>query len=125
LDVDVEEFPFSDNYFDTVFAGEIIEQYNPDHFLAETYQVLKPKGIFVLTTLNLASIHNRIALLLGFQPFNVMVSLRNSVGHLGFSAGGAAIRFFTLRSLKELLMIHKFEVLEVKDSCAVLPENIY
>jgi len=128
LDVDVEKFPFSDNYFDAVFAGEIIEHlYNPDHLLAETYRVLKPKGIFVLSTPNLASIHNRIALLLGFQPFNVMVSLNNSVGHLGFSAGGAApdhIRFFTLRSLKKLLKLHKFEIMEVKGSCAMLPENM-
>jgi len=61
LRVSVEKFPFSDNYFDTVFAGEIIEHlYNPDHLLAETYRVLKPKGIFVLTPPNLASIHNRI-----------------------------------------------------------------
>ena len=120
--------PFSNNYFDAVFAGEIIEHlYNPDHLLAETYRVLKLKGIFVLTTPNLASIHNRLALLLVFQPFNVMVSLNNSVGHLGFSASGAApdhIRFFTLRSLKELLKLHKFEILEVKGSCAMLPEDM-
>ena len=30
----------------------------------------------------------------------------------------------TLRSLKELLKIHKFEILEVKGSCAMLPENM-
>jgi len=56
-----------------------------------------------------------------------MVSLNNSVEHLGFSASGAApdhIRFFTLRSLKELLKIHKFEIMEVKGSCAMLPENM-
>ena len=28
LDVNVEKFPFGDNYFDAIFASEIIEQYN-------------------------------------------------------------------------------------------------
>lgn len=125
LDVDEENFPFEDNYFDAVTALELIEHlFDPDHFLDEVYRVLKPGGLLFLSTPNLASIHNRIALLLGYQPFNVMVSLNKSVGHLGLSAGGAApdhIRFFTLRSLKELLMIHGFEILAVKGSCAQLP----
>jgi len=89
--------------------------------------VLKPEGIFVLSTPNLASIYNRVALLLGYQPFNVMVSLNNSTGHLCFSAGGAAsdhIRFFTLRSLKELLKIHNFKILAVKGSCVQLPKDM-
>jgi len=34
------------------------------------------------------------------------------------------VRVLTLRSLKELLKIHKFEILEVKGSCAMLPENM-
>jgi len=34
------------------------------------------------------------------------------------------VRVMTLRSLKELLKIHKFKILEVKGSCAMLPENM-
>ena len=128
LDIDEEDFPFEDNYFDAVSARELIEHlFDVDHFLDEVYRVLKPRTMFVSSTPNLGSIYNRIALLLGFQPYSVMVSLNNSVGHLGFSAGGAApdhIRFFTLRSLKELLKIHKFDILDVKGSCAMLPKNM-
>ena len=128
LDVDAEDFPFEDNFFDAVTALELIKHlFDPDHFLEEVYRVLKPEGIFVLSTPNLASFHNRIALLFGYQPPAIPVSLTNSVGHFVTNAKGAApdhIRFFTLRSLKELLKIHKFKILEVKGSCAMLPENM-
>jgi hypothetical protein len=92
---------------------EIFSQYRFDRILDEVYRVLKLGGLLFLSTPNLASIHNRIALLLGYQPFNVMVSLNKSVGHLRLSASGAApdnIRFFTLRSLKELLKVHGFKI---------------
>ena len=128
LDVDEEAFPFEDDFFDAVTALELIEHlFDPDRFLNEVYRVLKAKGIFVLSTPNLASIHNRVALLFGYQPYSILVSLKHSMGHLGASAGGAApdhIRFFTLRSLKELLKVHGFKILAVKGSCAQLPRNM-
>ena len=34
------------------------------------------------------------------------------------------VRVMTLRSLKESLKIHKFEIFEVKGSCAMLPEDM-
>ena len=40
LDVDEEDFPFEDNFFDAVSALELIEHlYDPDHFLDEVYRV--------------------------------------------------------------------------------------
>ena len=108
---------------------ELIEHlFDTDHFLDEVYRVLKPNGIFVLSTPNLASIHNRIALLLGYQPFPIGVSARMNIGRVYEPDEHAQsldhVRVMTLRSLKELLKIHKFEILEVKGSCAMLPENM-
>ena len=64
LDVDEEDFPFEDNYFDAITAFEIIEHlFDPDHFLEEVYRVLKPNGIFVLsdTKFGFHSQQNRFA----------------------------------------------------------------
>ena len=114
LDVDEEDFPFEENFFDAVTALELIEHlFDPDHFLEEVYRVLKPKGIFVLSTPNLASIHNRVALLFGYQPFPIGVSIRLNIGRAYEPDSEHAqsldhIRVFTLRSLKELLKIQNF-----------------
>jgi SAM-dependent methyltransferase len=128
VDIDKEKFPFHDNFFDAIYAGEIIEHlYDPDHFLLEVYRCLRPNGIFIISTPNLASFYNRFSLFFGYQPPSVLVSLNHSVGHYKFSAKGAApdhIRFFTLRSLKELLQIHRFTIRKIQGSIAVLPNNI-
>ena len=77
----------------------------------------------------MASIHNRIALLFGYQPFPIGVSARMNIGRVYEPDSEHAqsldhVRVMTLRSLKELLKIHKFEISEVKGSCVMLPENM-
>ena len=128
LDIDEDDFPFEEDYFDDIFAGEVIEHlFDPDHFLDEVYRVLKPQGIFVLSTPNLAAIHNRIALLFGYQPFPLGVSARMNIGRIYEPDSDQSldhVRVLTLRSLKEMLKIHKFKILDVKGSCAMLPENM-
>jgi len=127
LDIDTEDFPFEESYFDAVFAGEVIEHlYDPDHFLDEVYDALKSHGMFVLSTPNLASIYNRIALLFGYQPFPMGVSIRRNIGRMYEPEYGEQsldhIRVFTLRTLKEILRDY-FEILEVKGARAQLPKS--
>lgn len=124
--MDTEDFPFEDNLFDAVIALELIEHlYDPDHFLEEVYRVLKPSGYFILSTPNLASIHNRIALLFGFQPFSMNPSHRFRIGHItdtfrlhkynpdvGVKREFDHIRLFTYRALKDLLKRYGFKVIK-------------
>lgn len=132
IHADIEiDFPFQSNYFDAVYAGEIIEHvYDTDHVLEEIFRVLRAGGILVITTPNLASIHNRIALLMGFLPLPLAVSTKYNVGHIykgknqRFPQSADHLRVFTLRSLIELLTIHKFEILKVQGSSAILPKNM-
>ncbi len=115
LDVGREKFPFPDDFFDGIFCGEVIEHlYDPDHLLDEARRVLKGKGLFLLTTPNLASWYNRLFLLVGYQPLFTEVSLKHGVGHpFAFWVGAGHIRIFTLRALRELVLLHRLKVMRV------------
>ena len=73
LDVKVHDannkFPFKDNSFDVIIAGEIIEHTFDDvSFLDECYRILKKSGLLIVTTPNLISLKNRLLMLFGFNP---------------------------------------------------------
>jgi methionine biosynthesis protein MetW len=118
-DLNSESLPFEDDHFDAVFCGEIIEHLvNPDHLLDEVLRVLKSDGLFVLTTPNLGWWLNRLALLVGWQPFSTSVSSRYEVGRpkAFVSKYGCRdhLRIFTLGALRELCAKYEYDVVEVK-----------
>lgn len=114
IDVDEQDFPFENGYFDATFCGETIGHlFDPDHLLDELYRTLKPDGICVITTTNLAAWYDRLSLLLGFQPHWAGVSLRYAhVGKLKKMNSGDHIRHFTYRALRQLVVIHRFVILQ-------------
>lgn len=64
-DLNHEPLPFSENDFDLIFAGEVLEHLvDTETFLKEIYRCLKPGGHLLLTTPNLASFENRVRLFL-------------------------------------------------------------
>ena len=68
-DCNSEKLPFSDQSFDFIFAGEIIEHLiDTDGFIEEIYRCLVPGGKAIITTPNLASFENRMRLLFGVYP---------------------------------------------------------
>ncbi|MBN1761692.1 MAG: methyltransferase domain-containing protein [Methanomicrobia archaeon] len=126
LDVDEDDFPFEAEYFDAVFAGEVIEHvFDTDHFLDEVHRILKPDGTFVLTTPNLAAIHNRIALLFGYQPYPMKVSLNYALGHFIYPGWGASehVRVMTRKGLVELLRVHGFKIIRITASGMSFPKD--
>jgi SAM-dependent methyltransferase len=117
-DLNSEPLPFEDSFFDAIFAGEIIEHLiDPDHLLQEVHRTLTEDGLLVLSTPNLASWYNRIALLLGWQPLDSGTSFCHDVGRprfLRFDEGGTEhLRLYTLRALKELMLISGFKIVDV------------
>jgi SAM-dependent methyltransferase len=123
-----DRIPLSNESIDLVFAGEIIEHLvDPDKFLNECYRILRPGGYIIITTPNLASWFNRIALMLGYQPFLSDVSFQYP--HAGkmqhHCGGGDHLRVFTLRALKYILKMHEFTILKICGTCAEDPKIIF
>ncbi len=91
------------NSADLVIALEVIEHlFDTDQFLSEIHRVLKPKGVLILSTPNLASLPNRLRLLFGGYP-----------KYLEFSRAGAGhIHLYTPSTLKSQITNHKLQVVQ-------------
>jgi 2-polyprenyl-6-hydroxyphenyl methylase/3-demethylubiquinone-9 3-methyltransferase len=95
-----ENIPFSDKFFDVVWAGDVIEHIRfTDVFINEINRVLKPGGTFVLST----PAHNRIK--------NLIISLCNFESH--FNPEFPHLRFYTVNSLRRVLEKRGFRMQSV------------
>lgn len=67
LNIETENLPFQNNFFDLVIFSEILEHllHNPIPVLKELKRVLKNSGSLLITTPNVACLKNRLHLLLG------------------------------------------------------------
>lgn len=120
---DGTRMPIRSETFDTVVCFDTIEHMvEPDNLLGEIYRVLKEDGWFVVSTVNLSSIYNRVLLLLGFSPLGYSAS-RHRVGTpfpaIETDLGHKSV--FTYRGLRDLLKIHGFKVTESAGFCYYEP----
>lgn len=64
--------PFETSSFDAMFMGELIEHiFDTISLLEECHRILRPEGILVVTTPNLASAQDRMRFLFGLSPRQV------------------------------------------------------
>ena len=107
--------PFPSQSFEVVTANQVIEHVRrTDVLLREMRRVLKPDGLACISTNNLSSWHNVIALGLGMQPTPMHVSDEVIVGNplnpehrRGHrDLGRTHLRLFTGRALAELAGYH-------------------
>jgi SAM-dependent methyltransferase len=107
-----KHFPFPDNYFDFIFAGEIIEHiFDTRFFLKEIHRVLKPKGYLIITTPNLARLDDRVKFLLGKAPRQIAPLHPYLYLH---------IRPFTFNLLKTALEAYNFTNIVLRTNVIVL-----
>ncbi len=77
--LETDEFPFEDNSIDVVSANQILEHTKEIFWIFhKVTRTLKIGGHFVVAVPNLASLHNRLLLLLGKQP----ASVQNDSAHI-------------------------------------------
>jgi len=94
------EVPFPDKTYDMVWAGEVIEHIaHTDVFLNEINRVLKVGGHFMLTT----PLHNRLK--------GILIVLFKFEKH--FNPEFPHYRFYSRKSLKQVLTRRGFEIVEV------------
>lgn len=118
------KFPYKDNSFDYIIANQIIEHlYFTDRFMEELRRVLKPEGILILSTTNLASLHSRVLLFLGFMP-NCLHPSTHILGTLMKKKGNNPLyghkSVFTGKALKEFTKVHGFKVLKYETHSMLL-----
>ena len=118
VDLDNEDLPFPSDSFGLVLCAEVMEHvFDPGRLMSEIRRVLKPGGLAVVTTPNLASWYNRLAVLLGYQPWSHSASLEDLtagkfLGKNWADGGGGHLRTVTLAALRDLLRARGFS--EVK-----------
>ena len=119
--VDITKGVEESEKYDVILLLEVIEHVvDTDQVIRNVHQLLRPNGLLVLSTPNLASWYNRIFLLFGMQPHCTEVSFEkprfgNWLTQKLIGGGPAGhLRVFTLGALKAFLRYHHFDTLSVK-----------
>jgi 2-polyprenyl-3-methyl-5-hydroxy-6-metoxy-1,4-benzoquinol methylase len=103
---------FDDGSVDLVLMMEVIEHLvDPDAVITQVYRILRNGGLLLITTPNLSSLSNRLALLAGYLPLGLEVSTKRSFGRN--SKGGSVVghlRVFTFQALLEFVKYYGFRV---------------
>jgi ubiquinone/menaquinone biosynthesis C-methylase UbiE len=118
--------PFIDGAFDTIVSNQVLEHLTDvDLFISEMNRVLKPSGYAVISTENLSSWHNILALLFGLRPFSLHYSTVRDVGN-PFSPhqsermsdfaheGSPHVKVFAYYALASILQLHNFAIDTIK-----------
>lgn len=117
-------YPFEDNSFDVITSNRVIEHlFFPVRFMLEVHRILKPNGYAVISTENLASWDNILALILGYTPFSM--EFDNGVYKVGnplsphnceilADSYPPHVRIFTYAGLKELCELIGFHTEKIE-----------
>jgi SAM-dependent methyltransferase len=106
INIENEKYPFSDEYFDIILSGEVIEHLiEPDNYLYENNRVLKKGGYFIISFPNINQPISWISMILFDYP--PILSSRYKSAHM---------RDYTLKIVKKILIMKSFEILNVRGS---------
>jgi SAM-dependent methyltransferase len=112
--VGVFGLPLPDSSADIVIMSELIEHLvDTDAAVDDARRVLRPDGVLLMSTPNLAAWFNRGLVALGVQPVFSEVSLRGIYGRPGHEVVGH-LRLFTRRALVQFLTARGFRCEQIQ-----------
>lgn len=117
---------------DLIFLGEVLEHLvYPHEFIEQAIRLLRPGGLLLLSTPNLATWHNRLLMLSGYSPSNYSMipgrhlGLPKALSKLAGTGYGDHVRVFTYRALKELFSESPWELVAIAGRSDVEPNRPY
>jgi len=126
-----KNFEIPSKSYDVVVTNQVIEHlYDPELFVKEIYRILKDDGYAVISTENLASWDNIIALLFGYTPFSVHYG-KYKIGN-PFSPNDKVdgtdypnhVRIFSFTGLIEFLKIFGFKIISISATGHIISESL-
>jgi ubiquinone/menaquinone biosynthesis C-methylase UbiE len=113
---------FPSKKFDVIIANQVFEHlHDLDAFMAEMYRILDDKGYLIISTENLSSWHNIVALIMGWQPFSLASATkkRTSIGNPYSMLDiikdyNIHYRVFSFDGLYDFFKVHNFKTVDVK-----------
>lgn len=112
---EIKILPFSKNLFDIVICADVLEHLkNPDRFLKIIRPYLKRRGYLLISIPNIANIYSRLRLLLGRWEYEEAGLFDKT--HL---------RFFTIKTAKEMLLNSGFKVEEIDHTTNLSPNLLF
>ena len=121
VDIETDSIPLKDDSVDLVVSFGLIEHLTYyDTLFAETHRVLDA-GWFWLSTPNLGSWLNRLALLFGYQPRNVEISRDYAAGTLPVYDANSFLNHVSAPTYKALIDLLEHHGFEPVDSVALSP----
>jgi len=133
MDMENVDLPYESDFFDVVYSNQVLEHIlHKDKLLSETYRILKPGGLCIVATENIASLDNILSCLIGWGPLNQNTSIERRIDSIlspHFMDGvtsevksesnleGIHIEHKNVCSyfgLQRLLQIHKFKKVTIK-----------
>ena len=110
------KLPFEDDFFDVILCNQVAEHLlNPDSVFMEIHRTLKNDGYAIISVPNLCSLHNRILVMLGFQPTTISPSTKLVFGNpargMKSDAGpGRHLTAFSPSALKEMVNFYGLKI---------------
>jgi 2-polyprenyl-3-methyl-5-hydroxy-6-metoxy-1,4-benzoquinol methylase len=121
LNLEKKNWNLKKNYYDFIFANQVIEHmYDVDNFVKNIKNSLKKNSFLLISTENLACLHNVLSLILGYQPFSLanMSTKKWTIGNPFSRIEGHNSNFmkhravFTVAALEEFLKLHNFKIIK-------------